>query len=398
MKQSRQKLLLPFRNRLTDSFYDLKEAVAFLENLRLETSPEDVERVKRLTEVIGFKELNQEQQALCVKMSALGRLAASKVMPIFGGFTDWVLEEAIKIGVNEIWFSGRDSKPMMDLAMADSKWKSSGIEFVWHPFCRGNIFNCYSLPYSPRGAAIESNHVINYYNSLNLENKKAIVVDFGFFGTLERAHRLMLLDRELPANYLAGHRVFLKLPKNVQDITIFDKGISSNIFDSKKFETLVQIELEYSKKVKGYYDPAVESKYQFMLGSGRTYSTVDLRFIIWLQESGSGLRDSVFDLGKFDNPEYLNSLNYRLGSLQQYCYWDAFSNVNFEVRHDNDKNSIDDLYSWYKANETILRETITVDQRDFCKIKPHFNHIVDESNRVMIENGYQTTTLVGSEV
>lgn len=319
----------------------------------------------------------------------LGLEAGAQAKPVFSKFTQWVLSEAKELGVDQVWFSGRDSLPLVSLVAQSESWRKSGLTIATHPFCRGNLYFVYDKRFDANKAIIQKQEILDYYSKLIKGKSSVAIVDFGFFGTLERTHRLILEESGIDTSFIKGHRLFLKAPKAVEDLNVFDKGISKKFFDNKKLYQLVESDTRYGELVKGYFDVKMAKRPKFMK-NGYTYEELDLPFVFWLQESGSGIKDSRFHLS------HVNYDEIRFGSAQQLCYWQSFAKG---ITESNDNGfDIEDLYQWFKINESALREMIAIEDRDICKVIPTYENLIQEMNQELTENGFQMATLVDSEV
>ena len=394
MKNPRQKIMAELREVLTREIWSNTPFVEALEKMLLNPDKVDQKTVVSLAQFFGLK-LSRREYELGLKCSALGRMAAKKIRSIYCEFMVWVLKEATLLKADTVWFSGRDSRILMQIAIQSKSWSHSGIKLSWQPFCRGNIYHCYQKRFSPLTVEKESEDVVTYYEKNNLIHNKALVVDFGFFGTLERAHRLMLMARGLSESYLLGHRLFLKSPKNENDKTIFDKGVAEAIVGISQVDALKKSDEEYHSKVIGFLNTMMEKQPKFMGENGKTYLDMDTSFIFWLQESGSGIADACFDLKRAGHAESLDDFSCRLGNFAQFAYWQGFQKQ-INSKWENESMTIDALYDWYRTNKVVLAEMIAVEDRDACGIAPNYKKLIVESNQKLVDAGLQMTTVIES--
>lgn len=330
---------------------------------------------------------------------------SEEMTPFYKQYVQWVYEY-IKDTIHkdsslQILFSGRDSYPFFLAALQHSELKKFKENIHHVLFNRGNIIHLYKRCYDKKLADLERKNVINYYKKHDLVSKNIIVCDFGFFGTLERTHKIILnkLNDDLKINLL-GHFLVVKANRNPKDISVFDKAIDRRSFLSKDRSRLQREDEIYHSKIKGFLNENTIPSLCYLADHNTYLNSEDKPFIYWLQEIGSGIVESRYLSLQNESQDYLKSTEVKLASLQQITAYLAFVkglkinlNLNLTLTKTTDLSSLEKVYKIYKKNKIFWQELIAYEDRASVSLSMEYESLLNKINNQLKVNNFQTTSI-----
>ncbi len=406
----RQQLIAPYRNIVTNQLNSSHNFVQNLEEVILQTKnplPNKlfhniVSKVAADSKLYIGRDSSSHELSILFKIALAAAHMARLLAPFYTSFATWfanINRHLLNRSECYIMFSGRDAIPLQLVFSKMNIFQPYYQKMITSPFNRGNIIHLYKRCHDQNLAKKEKQSVIDYYISEKLTDKLITVVDFGFFGTLERTHQLILYEAgAISRNILANHCLIVRMKRSIKDLTVFDKAISTNSFSRAKIGQLESIDKDYFPNIHGFINSrAIETKSFFEVDDQDLLISMDRPFIYWLQEIGSGITESRYNILLDRSEDYLISTAVKFASLQQIVGYIAFlENLPFFIMQNNpDAGSrcLEEAYREYKQHESFWQQFIAYEDRASSGISFEYEPLLAEMNQELTENNFQPISI-----
>lgn len=403
----RQKIIIPFRLKLSRELFNDTLFNTYLENvfnksknllkLKQQKIFNMIEKNSQL--YLGCK-LNSSESTQIKKIIVATMYSAKLLAPFYESYAYWFysqIEDRIKKKKYKLIFSGRDSYPYKLALNLLPKMKKKTHKMIYLPFNRGNIIHLYRRCYNPQYTQVEIKSIVDFYINNKLLNNRLIVCDFGFFGTLERTHQLILFSEKLiKKNILFSHLVVVKMKRSATDKTVFDKAIDPRSFEFNKLKRLVKTDRNYYSQIHGFFNSGLINTNNFFKLNGDLLINMDKTFIYWLQEIGSGIEESRHYILQDRSKDYLSSTNVKLASIQQLTAYLTFLKVlpDFLTYSNNvDPESLENFYKEYKENLPFWQQLIAYEDRASIDMTFKYEKLLKNINKELGKHNFHPISI-----
>lgn len=333
------------------------------------------EKTRDLVSNTTFIHLDTESKEKLDQISEIFFHLGKEALPIYASYVANIKPFLEHIGYTQnpaLLYSGRDSFPFM--LSAKERDELRGIHQVYAPFNRLNSRQLFDKESKQRMKFISD--IRDFYKKNDIFDAQLVISDFGFNGTIERLHRVLLYPEG--GLHQMHHFVFSKGTYN-------DPRFEANL---KKVATLgfdTSIDAAYKANVYGYQS-AVSNRIEdddFSYIAGHSERSAEpswhqevYPFLHFLQEIGSGVNESRQDSLRRGDEKAFKGTHYKFASAQaltaHYAYLQSLSYYlkNSDSAHASMEDlqplaieRIKNLFGLFKNNRKFFNEFMDIPDR-----------------------------------